>query len=69
MQFSRGPYYSEEPPEPEPGEEPRTNRTSGVSRTFAFSLVGIAVLLGFTLGLLTDPFGGPVRNRASQPRG
>ena len=65
MQFSRGPYYSEEPLASEPREEPRTNRTSGVSKAFAFSLVGIAVLLGFTLGLISDSFGDTVRSRAS----
>ncbi|MCH8061540.1 MAG: hypothetical protein IH861_03450 [Chloroflexi bacterium] len=54
-----------EPVEREPGEELRTNRRSGVSKIFAFSLVAIAVLLGFTLGLLSDSFGGPVGGRAS----
>ena len=60
MQYSRGPYYPDEPVEQELREEPRANRPSGVSKTFAFSLVGIAVLLGFTLGLLSNSFGGPV---------
>ncbi|MCH7627007.1 MAG: trypsin-like peptidase domain-containing protein [Chloroflexi bacterium] len=65
MQFSRGPYYLEDPVDREPGEEPRANRRSGVSKTFAFSLAAIAILLGFTLGLLSDSFGGPVGGRAS----
>jgi len=65
MKFSRGPYYLEESVEREPGEELRTKRRSGVSKTFAFSLVAIAILLGFTLGLLSDSFGGPVGGRAS----
>ena len=65
MQYGKGPYYSEDPLERELREKPRTNRPSGVSKTFAFSLAGIAVLLGFTLGLISDSFSDPVGSRAS----
>ena len=65
MQYGKGPYYSEDPLERDLREKPRTNRPSGVSKTFAFSLAGIAVLLGFTLGLISDSFSDPVGSRAS----
>ena len=65
MQYGKGPYYSEDPLERDLREKPRTIRPSGVSKTFAFSLAGIAVLLGFTLGLISDSFSDPVGSRAS----